>query len=280
MVNLNCVLKYPGSKWSYAEWIASHFPDHRFYLEPYFGSGAVFFAKHPAKYETVNDIDGLVVNFFKVVRDHPEELARAINLTPFSREEYNAIQEEHAGEDIQLTGDPVEDARRFAIRCSQGFGSKLADRCGWKNTKHSKGPLNPVIWDRVPATVLEAAQRLKNVQVERADAVKLIEACNGDDCLIYADPPYLGETRNNKRIYRAEMMDTDAHVLMLEALKRHKGPVVLSGYDNDLYNSHLTGWQKAIKAGHANSGHPRVETIWMNFEQQLTLFNTERGLQL
>lgn len=108
---MNTVIKYPGGKWSYANWIASHLPEHIFYLEPFFGSGAVFFNKQPAKYETINDIDGLVVNFFKACRDYPDELARAVNLTPFARQEFNQIQEEKAGEEIHLTGDCVEDAR-------------------------------------------------------------------------------------------------------------------------------------------------------------------------
>lgn len=59
-------IKYPGAKWSYADWIISYIPEHRFYLEPYFGSGAVFFNKPQARYETINDIDGQVVNFFRV----------------------------------------------------------------------------------------------------------------------------------------------------------------------------------------------------------------------
>ncbi len=270
---MRCVLKYPGGKWQCAEWIVSHFPPHAVYLEPYFGSGAVFFAKHPARYETVNDLDGLVVNFFRAVREYPEQLARALNLTPFSRQEYREIEEHHAGEDIQLTGDCVEDARRFAVRCFQGFGSKLADRCGWKNSKQSRGPINPAVWSRVPDMV-EATKRLKDAQIENTDALELIEAYNAPDCLIYADPPYLGETRNQKRIYRNEMMDEQTHVRLLEALLNHRGPVVLSGYDNALYNSLLSGWHRAERKGRAHNAAARTEVLWMNFEQhtQTSLF--------
>lgn len=110
---MNAILKYPGSKWTLAERIVREMPPHKFYLEPFFGSGAVFFNKDPAEYETINDLDGNVVNFFRVCREHPDELARAVNLTPFAREEFLSIQERAAGEDIQLTGDSVEDARRF-----------------------------------------------------------------------------------------------------------------------------------------------------------------------
>lgn len=261
--------KYPGAKWSYAEWINSFVPQHKYYIEPFFGSGAVFFRKEPAKYETINDMDGLVVNFFRACRDYPDQLACAINLTPFSRQEYMQIQEDAAGEEIKLTGDCIEDARRFAVRCSQSFGPKLADRSGWKNTKCSSGPVNPEIWSKIPDTVYEMAARLKHAQIEQTDAIKLIRDFNHPNCLIYADPPYLGETRNNNRLYRVEMMKEEQHMKLLDALIAHKGPVIVSGYDNDLYNQTLSGWHKEQKEGFSSVASKRIETIWMNFDYQL-----------
>lgn len=263
-------IKYPGAKWSCAEWIVSHFPAHSFYLEPFFGSGAVYFCKSPSRHETINDIDRQVVNFFKVCRDNPEALARAINLTPFARDEYEAVQEDRAGQEIKLTGKPVEDARRFVVRCSQSFGSKLADRAGWKNTKHSPGPINTTIWNRIPATIFDVAERLKYAQIENTDAIELIKAHNAADCLIYADPPYLSETRGS-RMYRHEMMGTDEHEKLLATLLDHKGPVIISGYETHLYNDRLRGWAKSTKAGRSNSGAARTEVIWFNFAPQLQL---------
>lgn len=259
--------KYPGAKWSYAEWITSFIPEHKVYLEPYFGSGAIFFNKDEAPYETINDIDGLVVNFFKVCREFPEELSRQLYLTPFARAEYEAVQEDKAGEEMKLTGEPIEDARRFAVRCSQGFGSKLADRVGWKNTKHSTGPINPRVWSNMSERIIDIGVRLKNAQIECRPAVDLIRAYNGKDCLIYADPPYLKEVRGS-RMYRKEMMEADQHEELLQALSVHKGKVILSGYDNDLYNGLLKGWHKASKDGRANSTAVRTETLWLNFEPE------------
>lgn len=82
------VLKYSGSKWKTAEWIISLMPPHKSYLEPFFGSGAVFFKKPPSRIETINDMDGEIVNLFRCIREQPEELARAVACTPYSREEY------------------------------------------------------------------------------------------------------------------------------------------------------------------------------------------------
>lgn len=270
---MQAVMKYPGSKWTLAEWIVENMPPHKSYLEPYFGSGAVFFNKEPSAYETINDLDGNVVNFFRVCRDYPDELARLVNLTPFARAEYLSIQERAAGVDISLTGDLVEDARRFLVRCCQSFGANLADRAGWKNTKGAAGPDNAAIWGRLPATICEAAARLKDAQIEHTDAVQLVRAYNSPDCLIYADPPYLGETRRKKRLYKIEMMDAAAHVELLDALLSHKGPVILSGYENQLYNEKLSGWRKLTHIGKANSGGVRQEVLWLNFSGvQRTLF--------
>ncbi|WP_207729968.1 DNA adenine methylase [Faecalispora jeddahensis] len=278
---MRSILKYPGSKWTLAEWIIGNMPPHKSYLEPYFGSGAVFFNKPPSNYETINDLDGNVVNFFKVCRDFPDELARAINLTPFSREEMLSIMEDRAGEEIKLTGVPVEDARRFAVRCCQSFGSKLADRAGWKNTKQPKGPKNALIWNRVPEIVYEAAERLKGAQIERTEAVQLIRDYNHPECLIYADPPYLGETRGDgsrdltaRRLYRIEMMKPEAHIELLDVLLSHKGPVIISGYDNPLYNEKLSEWRKVTHTGRSNSGGARQESLWINFSgEQRSLFD-------
>ena len=87
---MKAILKYPGSKWRIADWVISFFPEHHSYLEPFFGSGATFFQKKPSNIETINDLDGGVVNFFEWVRRDPERLARAVYLTPYSRQVYDA----------------------------------------------------------------------------------------------------------------------------------------------------------------------------------------------
>lgn len=103
------VLKYPGAKWSMAEWITSHIPPHKTYLEPYFGSGAVLFNKAPSPIETINDLDDNVTNLFSIIRDNPKYLSRLVAATPYSRREY----------DLTFEGfepvDNFEKARRFLI---------------------------------------------------------------------------------------------------------------------------------------------------------------------
>lgn len=126
------VLKYAGAKWRIADWISGFFPPHEIYLEPFFGSGAVFFRKAPARLETINDIDGNVVNLFRVLREQPEQLAALIELTPWARDEYYSSYEK--------TGEPVEDARRFLVRCWQAFGTMTAARTGWRHSATGRSP--------------------------------------------------------------------------------------------------------------------------------------------
>lgn len=86
-LNMETILKYPGAKNRLAEWIISFIPEHRVYLEPFFGSGAVFFNKDPAKIETINDLDGNVCNLFRMIREQPDEFAKGLEMTPYSHEE-------------------------------------------------------------------------------------------------------------------------------------------------------------------------------------------------
>ena len=114
------ILHYPGSKWSMTEWIINYMPQHNTYLEPFFGSGAVFFRKNKSKNETINDIDGNVVNLFKVIRESPEKLAHVVQWTPYSRDEYYYSLEYEAV-------DPIEKARLFLVRMWQAIGGKTSD---------------------------------------------------------------------------------------------------------------------------------------------------------
>lgn len=185
------VLKYPGAKWNLADWIIDHLPKHTTYVEPFFGSGAVFFKKHPSRVETINDLDSNITNLFKVIRDHPQELARVIDFTPWSREEYDTLLLPAGDtEVIPRTGDSIEDARRFLVRCWQAFGSKTSDRVGWKNEVQGKQGKNTVkIWCQLPKRIMDVAHRLKTVQVENRSALEVIERHRYPGVLIYCDPP-------------------------------------------------------------------------------------------
>ena len=246
------VLRYPGAKWNLAQWIISFFPAHTTYLEPFFGSGAVFFNKLPSKVETINDIDGNVVNLFKVIRDRTEEFMRLVEFTPWARDEYYASYEK--------TGDELEDARRFLVRCWQAFGANIHRTSGWRNDTSGRCNM-PSQWTNLPGRILNLTARLKDAQIENAEAVGLIKKYNYPDTLIYADPPYPLALRT--KMYAHEMTDAD-HIELLDALDAHPGPVLLSGYACEMYDNRLKHWRRETKKAQAEKGQVRTEILWIN----------------
>ena len=259
---MNAILKYPGSKWRIANWIISHFPPHKVYLEPFFGSGACFFNKSPAYIETINDLDGDIVNLFNICREHPQELARLINLTPFSRDEFLNCYER--------SDNPIEQARRTLVRYHQSFGTSNSSKKSWRNVQAYGGPRCATMWNCLPQIICDIADRLKEAQIENTDALTLIERYNDKDTLIYCDPPYLKELRK-KNMYAVEMSDKK-HIQLLDLLKKSESKIILSGYDNELYDEELKGWFTAEKQTTAQMGLHRVEKLWMNFSPQMIIF--------
>lgn len=255
---MNTLLNYPGAKWGMAAQIVSLMPPHRSYLEPYFGSGAVLFNKPKSAIETVNDIDGDIVNFFKILREQPEKLAMFISLTPYSRDVFNDAHENRGSSDF-------ERAYKFAIRSKMGYGFKTFQKTGFKIDVYARENSYAVnCWNRLPGDLLKAAERLKGVQIENRPALELIRKFNHDNVLIYADPPYLLETRGGKQ-YRHEMTEQD-HLGLLAALKQHKGSVILSGYPSEMYDRELAGWSRITRKSHNQNAEQRTEVLWCNFE--------------
>lgn len=256
---MRTLLRYPGSKQQIAPWIISQMPKHHSYLEPYAGGIAVLLNKEPSRIETINDLDHDVVNLFRVIREKREELIEQIVYTPYARQEYNDAFPDNSDE---LTD--VERAKNFLVRSGMGHGFRLCEKCGWKKDVYAREAAYAVrYWNDLPEVVTCVAHRLKMVQIENKPAVELIKAFNHDNVLIYADPPYVLSTRSRKQ-YRHEMSDQD-HVELLETLLLHTGPVMLSGYDNDIYNEYLQGWRKANTPARAENSLPRTEVLWMNY---------------
>ena len=255
------IIKYPGAKWSLAHWIISHFPEHHSYLEPFFGSGAVLFTKARSHIETVNDRDGDVVNLFSWIKNDPERLARAIYWTPYARDVY-----EKAWEAQHTETDSFQRAVDFYVRMMMGHGFRTTgEKVGWKNDIQGRERAYAAgNWASVPDLIFSAAERLRGVQIENRPAVELIPRFNYPNVLIYADPPYLLQTRD-RRQYKHEMTDAD-HAELLEVLKAHKGPVILSGYDSKTYNDTLKNWARDEAAALTQTAARRREVIWMNFD--------------
>ena len=265
---MKAIMKYPGSKWSIADWIISYFPTHHSYLEPFFGSGAVLFNKPRSNIETVNDLDGNVVNLFEWIRKDPERLAREIYYTPYSRQVYNEAF-------ATVPEDSFGRAVNFYVRLNMGHGFRTTgEKVGWKNDIAARERAYATQdWCNIPNKILQAAERLRGVQIENSPAVELILRFNYSNVLIYADPPYVLGTRHGKQ-YRHEM-DDSAQNELLDVLLAHRGPVLLSGYDNDLYNDRLCSWHREETICYSQVGSQKREILWMNFKPagQMSLYD-------
>jgi DNA adenine methylase len=271
MNQIGTILKYPGSKNHIADKIISLFPDDYTkltYIEPFFGSGAVFFRKAPSIVETINDLDQGVYNLFLQIRNNADELARLIENTPWSRQEYE--------ESYIKTDSDIENARRFLVRFWFAIGAKSYCRTGWRhNIKGNNG--NLAAFEQLPSLIKRASSRLRPkkgniVQIENRDAFSLIEKYNRKEVLMYLDPPYVLGTRKNKKIYKNEMPDED-HIRLCGILNKSHAKIVLSGYSNSIYETLLHGFYKTEIKSFDEKGNKRMEALWSNYTTAGTLFD-------
>jgi DNA adenine methylase len=263
-------------------WIISHFPEHKTYTEAFGGGCSVLLRKPRSFAEVYNDLDGEVVNVFRVLRDQGCELQEKLFLTPFSREEFLISYEP--------SEDPVEQARRTITRSLMGFGSDAITRTilGKKNARQSgmrvKGGSSTAMktgfransnrsgttpagdWKNYPDAIPSFVERLRGVVIENRDAMEVILQHDAETTLHYVDPPYVHETRylkNKSGSYRHEMTNQD-HIDMLRKLRTLAGMVVISGYEHDVYSQEIGDWTKVIRATHADGSKGRIEALWLS----------------
>lgn len=255
---------YFGGKQRIAERIADLLPEHLHYVEPYCGGLSVLMAKAPSRIETVNDLDEDVVTFWRVLRDQPDELARACALTPHSRIEHRTCHDRP--DDMN----DVERARRVWVQLTQGRTGTLL-RTGWRFHADPTGTTlgMPAYLNGYLGRFAAAVDRLHGVSLECRPALEVIESYGRhDDVLLYVDPPYLGTTRTG-RGYRHEMPSEGDHRELADALRSCRASVVVSGYRSPLYDDLFAGWDvHEIRAstGQGSIWKDRVEVLWSNRE--------------
>lgn len=264
------ILRYHGGKWRLSPWIISHFPDHRIYVEPYGGAGSVLMRKARCYAEVWNDLDGEVVNVFRVLRDAPaaRRLQELLALTPFSREDYE--------EAYLPADDPTEQARRTIIRAFMGFGSASVTAArhvrrrdshrpttGFRATSNCSGTTPAHDWAHFPPLIEDFVARLAGVVIEHQPALYVIRQHDTPATLTYCDPPYVMSTRDGGTDYAHEMTDDD-HRALAELLHQAQGMVIISGYRCPLYDELYGDWRAVSKDTHIDRALARTEWLWMN----------------
>ena len=201
-------------------------------------------------------MDGEVVNLFRVARDRGDELRRALELTPFARNEFY--------DSYHGATDPLEQARRTVARSFMGFGSNSHNqKTGFRANSNRSGTTPAHDWRNYPIWFVDIIERLRGVVIENRDATSVMTAHDGDEVVHYVDPPYVAATRNNGKDYRHEMTDAD-HEALAETLHKLRGFVVLSGYRSTLYDALYKDWRKVERHSKADGARDRVECLWLS----------------
>ena len=261
-------INWYGGKYYMAKDIIEIFPKHKMYVEGFGGAAHVLFRKEKSELEVYNDLHSGLYLFFKLLRENNEEFIRKLSLTPYSREEFENSKQ------WMYEDDEIEKARKFYVRTMQS----VASNGGWcyAKSKSRRGMCQSVSrWlGNIEENLEGAIERLKEVQVENLDILELIKKYDKEDTLFYLDPPYISDTRKQKKSYDYEMTD-EQHKELVDTLIGVKGKVVLSGYDHLIYNKLLdNGWSKVVLGEYAkrsqktNEGElsKGKEFVWVNYK--------------
>lgn len=253
------VLRYHGGKWMLAPWILSHFPQHKIYTEAFGGGASVLLRKRRSYDEVYNDLDGEIVNLFRVLRDEQQarRLICLVELTPYARQEF--------ADSYEATDDPVEQARRTLARSFMGFGANgtAGAKTGFRAGLRAAGTSAAHDWMNFPPHLARAVERLRGVTMENRPAVDVLRFYDDPRALHFVDPPYPHGTRGYGS-YRYEMADDD-HRELATVLRGLKGMVVLCGYACDLYDLELyPDWHRVTRNTYADGARPRTEVLWIS----------------
>jgi DNA adenine methylase len=257
-----------GGKYSHLEWLLGLLPEAHHYCEPFGGSAAVLLNRDPSPVETYNDLDGEVVNFFRVLREQKDELIYAIGMTPFAREEFlDAIRTNGNGHELT----PLEQARRFFVRARQ-VRTGLAQTASvgrWANClQTSRAGMAGAVsrWLGSVEGLEWIATRLLRVQIENDAAANVIQRYDSPNTLFYCDPPYPHDSRGDSKAYQYEMTDAE-HLHLHGILTQVKGKVAISSYHCALMDSLYQGWnvhEEGTKMAHSVKTE-RSEVLWTNY---------------
>ena len=241
-------------------------PPHVHYVEPFAGGLAVLLAKDPTGVsEVVNDIDGDLTNFWRVLKgeDTFRAFRRVVQATPFSEAEWEAAA-------VAAGDDPVERAARFFVRCRQSLAGRMDTFAPLSRARTRRGMNEQAsAWlaavDGLPAV----HARLRRVAVLNRDALDVIRQQDGPGTLFYLDPPYLGETRASAEVYAHEL-PAARHAELLALARSCRGRVMLSGYPSGLYGRELRDWSRhefdlPNQAAGGRQKRRMTEVVWCNF---------------
>ncbi|WP_299313261.1 DNA adenine methylase [uncultured Aquimarina sp.] len=225
-------VSYYGGKQNLTKYILSLIPKHNLYCEPFVGGAAVFFAKEPSPVEVINDLDGKVVNFYRVCKLQFTKLQKFIQSTPHSRKlhmEAKAILQDDAENDM------VKKAWAFWVQTNMSFSSRIFG--GYAYERKSNG-VSKTILNKKNRFTKDICERLDLVDIECNDALTVIKSRDTKESFFYIDPPYFNSDMGHYKGYSIQDFTN-----LLDVLSNIKGKFLLSSYPSDI----LTNYKKKHK---------------------------------
>lgn len=257
-------ITYYGGKQRIAKWVLSHIPEHRIYCEPFFGGGAVFFAKKPSYLECINDINDNLINFYLQIQKNFEKLAIGIRSTLHSESIYKKAVAIYNG---TQSADDIEKAIATWIVFNQSWNASA--RAGWKFEQGYGGSHVAITLEHARRNFCPwIKERLQHVQISSRDALQVIEDRDTPDTFFYLDPPYPETNQGHYSGYTFEDLKR-----LLTDLQNIQGKFALSNYPSQLISefSVLNGWRlekftlKKDSTLTRNSMATKTEVLLMNY---------------
>ena len=258
---LNSPITYYGGKKQMVPHILPLIPEHKVYVEPFFGGGAVFFAKDPVELEIINDLNQSVMIFYRQLKENFSELRQMIQGSLHSREAYNRAKVIYELPDLF---EEVQIAWSFWILTNQGFAGKIGS---WGYDKKSPNKVTRTIRNKKLNFDELLLDRLEATQIECNDALKVIENRDSEDTFHYIDPPYVGTNLGHYGGYNEQHYQE-----LLELISSLKGKFMLSNFPSDQLDDFIKkyGWKllsfdKVKSAGKRLKKTRKTEEIVMNY---------------
>ena len=225
-------ISYYGGKQTMLKHILPLIPEHKIYVEPFFGGGAVFWAKEPVRCEVINDVNMNIVNFYEVLKHNYFDLRKKIEATLHSRETYKKALIIYTCPWLFADNEVIR-AWAFWVVTNQGFSCKIGT-WGYDRDKRAK-----TIQNKIDAFQEELSERLRYTQVEQNEAHKVITSRDTENTFVYADPPYIDTNQGHYGGYTHEHFKRD-----LDALANMKGKFLLSTYPSEILDEYIkaNGW--------------------------------------
>ncbi|MFW5830783.1 MAG: DNA adenine methylase [Prolixibacteraceae bacterium] len=262
-------ITYYGGKQSMLDVILPKIPKHKIYVEPFFGGGAVFFAKPPSYLEVINDKNERLITFYEVMRDHFVELNEMITGTLHSEAMY------YRAKDIyneRIPGSRLEIAWSVWVITNMSFSASMHG--GWKWCNGSAGSHTGRFVSRKKNDFKQLQKRLENVQISSRDALRVIKDRDTDETFFYLDPPYPGSVQGHYNGYT--MKDFSQ---LLETITGIKGKFLLSNFWSQTLKyftvkNQWTAYQKEIimKVANFSGRRYKTEILISNYITESNLF--------